>query len=126
MATQDVTINEDVLARFLTDPSGPVGQYLATLAQRVTQSAKRNAPVSPRGSHGQPSGKLRSEIGWELKRDARGLHADISSPVRTSDGRDAPYGLFQSLRELRGAHGGRIKTTPHLQPALIEVIRGLS
>lgn len=123
--TQDVVVDEAAVLAFVSSPTGPVGQLLATIATRVTQSAKRHAPVSPHGSHGQPPGMLRSAIGWELGRDARGLYADISSPVLTSDGRNAPYGYFQSLRELRGAHGGRIRTTPHLQPALIEVIRSL-
>lgn len=121
----DVNVDEAALQRFLSGPAGPVGRVLAQLGQRGTQIAKRRAPVSPHGSHGRGSGYLRSQIGWSMHRDARGLYVDISSPARTGDGRNAPYGLFQSLSNLRGAHGGRIKTTPHLQPALRELIESL-
>ena len=121
----DVTIDERALEEFLTSPAGPVGRYLATIAQRVTQSSKRMAPVSPHGSHGRESGHLRSVIGWQIGRDGRGLYADIGSPARTADGRNAPYGLFQNIPNLRGAHGHAIRTTPHLVPALREIIGSL-
>lgn len=121
----DVVLDERALQQFLTSPAGPVGQLLATLGARVAQSAKRHAPVSPHGSHGRGSGYLRSRIGWEVKRDRRGLHVDITSPARTGDGRDFPYGYAQSLEVLHGRGGHRIKTTPHLQPALREIVSQL-
>lgn len=123
--TRDVTLDDDAIEKLLTSPAGPVGEYLATLGRRVTAVARNLAPVSPRGSHGRPPGYLKTQIGWQLGHDAQGLYVDVMSPARTGDGRDFPYGLAQSLEELRGAHGGRIKTTPHLQPALRLIIEAL-
>lgn len=117
----DVRVDEAAI-RDLAGPAGPVARYLAGGAQTVTQEAKRLAPVSPRGSHGRRSGYLRSQIGWVIGADDRGLYVDVASPARTGDGRDAPYGLFQNIPNLMGrAHNGRrypITTTPHLAPAL--------
>lgn len=108
--------------RDLATPAGPVARYLARGAQRVTQGAKRRAPVSPRGSHGRRSGYLRSEIGWLIGTDSDGLYVVVASPAQTNDKRAAPYGLFQNLPTLYGrARNGRryrITTTPHLIPAL--------
>jgi hypothetical protein len=117
----DVRLDEAAI-RDLASPAGEVARYLARGAQIVTQSAKRRAPVSPSGSHGRRSGYLRSDIGWVIGHDGDGLYVDVASPARTGDGRDAPYGLFQNIPNLRGRarNGSRypIKTTPHLVPAL--------
>lgn len=121
----DVTLDDDAIDRLLTSPAGPVGEYLSTLGLRVYTVARNLAPISPAGSHGRPPGHLKTEIYWELQRDTLGLYVDIGSPARTGDGRNAPYGLFQSIPDLRGPHGGRIKTTPHLQPALESVLGSL-
>lgn len=94
---------------------GPVGQLLQEDGQKVTQEAKRLSPTSPDGSHGRPSGYLRSQIGFKLGRDAEGPYVDIASPATTPDG--SPYGLFQEVGTSRG-----IKFTPHLRPAL-DVLR---
>jgi hypothetical protein len=104
----------------LAGPSGPVAAYLARGAQAVAQGAKRRAPVSKRGSGGRRSGHLRSQIGWALGSDAAGLYVVITSPAETKTG--APYGTFQNIPALMGrARNGRryrIRTTPHLIPAL--------
>jgi hypothetical protein len=117
----EIRIDEAAI-RDLSSPAGPVARYLARGAQRVTQGAKRRAPVSPRGSGGRRSGYLRSEIGWTIGTDREGLWVAIMSPATTSDRRRAPYGLFQNIPTLYGrARNGRrypIKTTPHLIPAL--------
>jgi Bacteriophage HK97-gp10, putative tail-component len=54
---------------------------LRRAAERVTQEAKRLCPVSPQGSGDNPSGHLRSSIGWDLSRDERGLKADVGTDV---------------------------------------------
>lgn len=113
---------DEAAIRSLASPAGPVARYLARGAQQVTQGAKRRAPVSPHGSGGRPSGYLRSQIGWVIGTDARGLYVAIASPARTSDPRRAPYGLFQNIPALygrtRAGRRYRIRTTPHLVPAL--------
>lgn len=121
----DVRIDARALEVFLTSPTGPVGEWLAKQGARGSRIAKGYAPVSPHGSHGRAPGHLKSVITWHLGRDSHGLHVDITSPARTNDRRKAPYGLFMSLHVLRGAHGGLIRTTPHLQPALRDLVASL-
>lgn len=70
--------------RLLRSVAGPVGRHLVRAAERVTQEAKRLCPVSPHGSGDNPSGHLRSSIGWELGRSGRELHADVGSDVEYS------------------------------------------
>lgn len=79
------------LNRILNSENGPVGRYLAKVGEVGTQGAKRRAPVSPDGSHGRPSGYMRSQIGWIVGEDAEGLYVDIQSPAVTPEG--FPYGL---------------------------------
>lgn len=67
--------------RLLRSAAGPVGRKLVAAAERVTQEAKRRCPVSPQGSGDNPSGHLRSSIGWELGRTGRDLHADVGTDV---------------------------------------------
>lgn len=76
-----VDLNEPAIRALLSDPAGPVGRLLARDAQKVAQAAKRRCPVSPRGSGGNRSGHLRSSIGWDLSKDAEGLHADVGTDV---------------------------------------------
>jgi hypothetical protein len=113
---------DEAAIRDLASPAGPIARYLARGAQAVTQGAKRRAPVSPHGSGGRRSGYLRSQIGWVIGTDAGGLYVAIGSPAQTSRG--APYGLYQNIPVLYGrARNGRryrIRTTPHLIPALDE------
>lgn len=98
------------LAELLESPTGPVGRDLQAKAERVTQEAKRLAPVSPHGSNGRASGYLRSQIGWDIGVDSEGIYADISSPALSTDG--APYGLFQEVGT------SKMAAQPHLRPAL--------
>lgn len=107
--------NEAALAELLTSPTGPVARLLSTGGEKVTQEAKRLAPVSPKGSHGRPSGYLRSQIGWHLGVDAAGLYVDIASPALSVDG--APYGLFQEVGT------SKMAAQPHLRPALLSIGR---
>lgn len=120
-----VILDDRAIELLLTSPAGPVGEYLGRLGQRVAASARRRAPISPTGSHGRRPGHLRGEIRFEVHHDVRGVYVDILSPARTGDARNFPYGAAQNVEFLRGAHGGRIKTTPHLQPALYEIIGSL-
>jgi hypothetical protein len=119
----EVRLDETAL-RDLASPAGPVARYLARGAQVVTQSAKRRAPVSPRGSGGRSSGYLRSQIGWTTGTDPDGPWVAILSPALTSGRKPAPYGLFQNVPVLYGrtrtGRRYRIKTTPHLLPALAD------
>ena len=132
MAGPDVILDDAAISRFLSSPAGPVGQLLATLAQRVTQEAKKRAPVGDRSSKlGHPSGYLRSRIGWKSGHDRRGLFVDISSPARTSEHNpfpDEPYGLHNERPRLR-RHGVpdwvKAKEGPYMVPALESVIGNL-
>ena len=102
--------DEAELARLMSS-NGEVGKMLNDAGQRVAQEAKRLAPTSPDGSHGRPSGYLRSQIGFKQGSDASGPYVDVASPARTPSG--APYGLFQEVGTKLGH-----KFTPHLRPAL--------
>lgn len=127
MAGADVEfrVDEAAIRRLLESPAGPVGDYLAGIGRRVYTEARRIAPVSPHGSHGRQPGYLQSRIKWALGRDSRGLYAEVASMARTSDGRGFPYGHAQELETLHGRGGHRIKTTPHLVPALESIIGSL-
>lgn len=81
-----VVLDDPAIARLLNSEDGPVARMLVEKGQQVTQEAKRLCPVSPRGSGDHRSGHLRSSIGWDLKRDGEGLHAEI--------GTDVDYGLY--------------------------------
>ena len=132
MAGPDVVLDDRAIEQFLTSPAGPVGQLLATLAQRVTQEAKRRAPVGARDSkHGHPAGYLRSQIGWSVKRDNRGLYADIISPARSSQANPfTPGGKYALWNELPGTAPNHShlpswildKEGPYLRPALEAII----
>lgn len=96
-------------------PAGATARILQGVLERVTQEAKRLAPVSPDGSHGRPSGYLRSHIGWRLVRDGDQLVGVVESTATTPKG--SPYSLFQEVgwRKRDGTPG---KHTPYLRPAL--------
>jgi hypothetical protein len=135
MPGPDVVLDERALQQFLTSPAGPVGKLLATLAQRVTTEAKRRAPVGDRDSkYGHPAGYLRSQIGWSLHRDARGLYADVISPARNSQANPfTPGGKYALWNELPGTAPNHShlpawitdKEGPYLRPALEAVIGSL-
>lgn len=121
----EVLIDHAALERFLTTPTGPVGEYLADKGRQVYTVARNMAPISPRGSHGRGPGYLRTQIAWELLLGADGLFVSVTSPARTNDNRRAPYGAYQNVPDLRGRGGHRIRTTPHLEPALRYVFETL-
>jgi hypothetical protein len=108
---RDVTVEVDeaAIALFCREDAG-VLHDLQGRAERVTQEAKRLAPVSPHGSNGRPSGYLRSQIQYELGSDTISAYADISSPATSPEG--APYGLFQEVGT------SKMAAQPHLRPAL--------
>jgi hypothetical protein len=87
-----LVFDETAMAELLHGPAGPVARMLERKGEVVTQGAKRRAPVSPDGSHGRPSGYMRSNIHWKLGADSLGIYVDVISPASTPDG--APYGLF--------------------------------
>lgn len=89
------------------------GRLLRQAGELVTQEAKRLSPTSPDGSHGRPSGYLRSSIGFELHEDGDGPYCDVGSQAFTPDGFD--YGLAQELGPAGSRH---FKFTPYLRPAL--------
>lgn len=113
-----VEIDERAVDKLLNAPAGPTGKFLSRLGLQVYSVARNMAPVSPKGSHGRPPGYLKTHIEWELHSGAEGLYVTVVSPATTGDRRDFAYGAAQNVENLRGAHGGRIRTTPHLEPAL--------
>jgi HK97 gp10 family phage protein len=102
--------DEAALAELLTSTHGPVARDLEGKAERVTQEAKRLAPVSPHGSGGRPSGYGRSQIGWVMGTDDKGVYADVSTPATTADG--APYMAYQETGT------SKMAAQPHIRPAL--------
>ncbi|MCA1570787.1 MAG: HK97 gp10 family phage protein [Chloroflexi bacterium] len=114
---RNVRINwhEGALRELTVSPTGPVGRFMQQTGERVTQEAKRLAPVSPRGSNGRRSGYLRSQIGWTMGSDGRGVYVDIASPALSTGG--APYGLYQETGT------SKMAAQPHLRPALAVVRR---
>jgi hypothetical protein len=108
---RDVTveIDEAAISLFCREDAA-VLHDLQGRAERVTQEAKRLAPVSPHGSNGRPSGYLRSEIRYSLGSDSLGAYADVESPATTPT--DEPYGLFQEVGT------SKMAAQPHLRPAL--------
>lgn len=134
----DLVFDEAAMAELLHGPDGPVAREMARRGEIVTQGAKRRAPVSPDGSHGRPSGYLRSAIRWQLGTDTIGVYVDILSPATTPEG--DPYGLFVEVGTaphvirshgpypLRNRKTGQVfgpivrhpgtAAQPHLRPAL--------
>jgi hypothetical protein len=84
--------DERELDALLHGYDGPVARMLARKGELVAQGMKRRAPVSPDGSHGRPSGYMRSKVGWQMGRDVISLYVDIGTSARTPDGK--PYPLF--------------------------------
>lgn len=103
---------------FNVGPSGVVARTLQDTLEQITQEAKRLSPVSPDGSHGRPSGYLRSHIGWRIERDGERLVGIVESTATSPTG--APYPLFQEVGWTTRS-GNRGKHTPYLRPALERV-----
>jgi hypothetical protein len=87
--------NDAELDELLNGINGPTARKLQSYAEIVTQGAKRRAATSPDGSHGRPSGYMRSSIGWRIEKDSRGLVAIVEATATTPDG--DPYPLFVEL-----------------------------
>jgi len=132
--------NDRELNRLLNSEAGPVGLYLVRVGETGAQGAKRRAPVSPDGSHGRPSGYMRSQIGWTIGTDDQGLYVDIQSPAKTPNG--YPYALGVEvgtaahtikshgpypLRDKKGRVFGRevhhpgTNPQPYLRPAMDDI-----
>lgn len=132
--------DDQELNRLLNSESGPAGRVMTRCGEIGAQGAKRRAPVSPDGSHGRPSGYLRSMIGWKVGEDSDGVYVDIISPAETPDG--YPYGLGVEvgtaahvirskgpypLRDKKGSVFGRevnhpgTDPQPYLRPALDDI-----
>jgi len=101
-------LNERELRDLLTDPSGPVARdLLVDVGEIVTAGAKRRARVR--------TGRMRSEIHYEVGRDDRGLYVDIVSPARNrADGFPYPVVIESKRRKKRS-----------LRPALRDIRKGL-
>lgn len=106
-----VEVDDTALRDLINSPQGPVAKALSHAGEIVAQGAKHRAPVSPHGSHGRPSGYLRSSIGWELRTE-HGLRARVGSFAITNDGRNFDYGLAQELGTRK------MPAQPYLRPAL--------
>jgi HK97 gp10 family phage protein len=63
-----------------------------------------DGPVAPHGSHGNPSGFLRSSIGQQTGRDGEGVYVDVTA--------EADYALFVELGT------SKMAAQPFLRPAL--------
>lgn len=74
-----VEVNTAAVRALTRDRFGPLARDLARRAERATQEAKRLCPTSPSGSGENPSGFLRSSIGWSISADVLGLYADIGT-----------------------------------------------
>jgi hypothetical protein len=76
---------------------GEVRRALGAAGEIVTQGAKRRAAVSPDGSHGRPSGYMRSHIGWEHSHETGpNEYVDVGCSAVTPEGhaypRDVEFG----------------------------------
>lgn len=127
----EIRINPAVFTAWVTSPAGPATQLIASLAQRVTQEAKKLAPVGSRNSRfGHPAGYLRSRIGWELHHDGAGLYADIVSNALTSKFNPNPFAPYSVYNELPGTapHHASLPAwiteneKPYMRPALWSVL----
>ncbi len=115
---------------------------LIRAGERVAQEQKRLAATSPDGSHGRPSGYMRSRVGFELNRIDRDLCVDVGTDATTPDGHSYPLDVELGTRphviESKGDYplrddkghvfGRRVQhpgTTaqPFLRPSL-DVLRG--
>jgi hypothetical protein len=112
-------------------------RILGRAGEITTQGAKRRAAVSPDGSHGRPSGYMRSHIGWALGEDSHGPYVDVAATATTPEGHTYPLDVELGTKPhlivahgpypLRDKHGrvfGRVvhhpgtQAQPFLRPAL--------
>ena len=111
-----VEVDERALHALITSPNGDIAKWLdSRVGPALAQEAKRLAPVSPHGSHGRPSGYLRSSIGYELGADAQSVYVDYGSNAHTPEGFD--YGEAQELGPMPD-NPHPFTHTPYLRPAL--------
>lgn len=91
-------LNRSALDDLLKGPDGPVAKDLTRRAISVEGAAKRRCPVD--------TGRLRGSITHAVKRDSRGLLADVGTNVE--------YAVFVELGTTRAP------AQPFLRPALVE------
>lgn len=78
-----VVLDQAALDALIATKNSPVGKYVYKKAKVVERANKAAAPVSRTGSHGRPSGYLRSKIGTYLSQDAGGPYADVVSRAKS-------------------------------------------
>lgn len=90
MATR-VTINQGAINQLIRSPNGPIGNRLFTAGVRISNNAKRNAPVD--------TGRLRSSI--------QATHPEVrGNTLRVRVGTNVNYAIFveEGTRYMRGRH----------------------
>jgi hypothetical protein len=123
-----VEFDEAEYDRIVRSPAGPVAKYIYGLAQRITQVAKRRAPVGKNSKtpEGHPAGWLRSQQEWSGGVDGEGVYADLGNPALTSRANPFPdeaYGEhieFPSTRPRKPPPFAR-GDQPYTIPAVLEV-----
>lgn len=101
---RDVRIVVDRQAILNTSRLPRVRDELERQASPIVARARRNAPVSDKGSHGRPSGYLRSRIRTRRGMDTFGWWVDVVSDATSPDG--FPYGKVMDRKR------------PYLRPSL--------
>jgi hypothetical protein len=110
-----VIIHKAEIDSLLTSPQGPVIQDLVRRGRNVVNRAKRNAPVD--------SGRLRSDISWELRHDnvpfiRVGNSVDYSLNVHEGTGIYGPTGRPirpRRAKVLRFKVGGKVIYRPQVR-----------
>lgn len=137
MARGGLRWDDREVARLLESEAGPVGRELLSAGAAVAKRAKELCPVSPHGSGDNPSGHLRSSIGYSVARDEQGLFAEVGTGVEYAlpvELGSRPHVIESHgdwpLRNRRTGEtfGRRVNhpgapAQPYLRPAL-EVLRG--
>lgn len=98
MAPVKVVWNEPAYDHYFRSETGEVAIFMGGLSAKVAEVARTLAPTSHDGSHGRPSGYLRSKITHVVTRDAEGLRADVLSPATAPDGYPYPLGVELGTR----------------------------
>ena len=111
-----VVIDQQALDDLKATKNSPVGKFVYKKAKEAERKNKAGAPVSPNGTHGRPSGYLRSKIGTYLSQDSDGPYADVVSRARSkaAKGKRAIIGPLQKGKRRKvatsqAAYYGRIQ-----------------
>jgi hypothetical protein len=123
-----VEVDQGEYDRIVRSPAGPVAKYIYGLAVKITQVAKRRAPVGKpsKTPQGHPSGYLRSQMEWSGGMDGQGVFADLGNPALTSLANprpNEPYAEeieFPDRRKHKPPPFAR-DDQPYLVPAVLEV-----